>query len=190
MTAPTCSIPGRRRRRSTRSPSPAVRASGSGTTTGSDTSTSARSSINTNLGHQHPKHRAGDQGSGRPAVHGRAAARRTRRAREAARLIAERRRPTWTACSSPTAAPRRTRTPSAWPDLHTGPPEDDGHLPLLSRGDRPRDRRDRRPSPLASTRRRSPASCTSRSLHVPVVVPLDDRSGGVPTARSSISKRS
>ena len=70
--------------------------------------------VNTNIGHQHPKVVAAIQEQAAKlctlapgfAVEPRS---------EAARLIAERTPATSTRSSSPTAAPRRSRTPSGWP---------------------------------------------------------------------------
>ena len=71
--------------------------------------------VNVNIGHQHPQAGGRDPGAGGQALHRRA---RVRRRRAVARPPASSpsSRPaisTW--CSSPTAAPRRTRTPCGWP---------------------------------------------------------------------------
>ena len=107
-----------------------------------------------------PAGRGRDQGAGRPAVHGRARLRQRRAGRGGPADRRAARPATWPRCSSPTAAPRRTRTRSAWPGRHR-PAQGAGRPTAATTA--PPARRSRSPATRAAgrTSRACPASCAS-----------------------------
>ena len=91
------------------------RARTSGTTTGKRYLDFSSQLVNVNIGHQHPKLVAAIQEQAGRLSHHRAVLRQRRPLRGGPADRRARARATSTRCSSPTAAPRPTRTPSAWP---------------------------------------------------------------------------
>ena len=138
--------------------------------------------VNTNIGHQHPKvvaaiqEQAGRMCTFAPGLR----RRRPRRGRTARSPSAP--PATSTRSSSPTAAPRPSRTPSAWPGCTPAaprccPPTARTTAPPPPRSTSPATRAAGPPTPAP------PASCTSGPAPLPLALPRRDRGAGVRSAR-------